>query len=323
MSADALSEVLRAVRLNGAVFFLIDASSPWVAEAAPAHDIASSIMPGSEHLIEYHAVTSGSCYGGLPGEPSVKLEAGDILVFPQGDAHVMSSAPGMRGDRSVDLSMRLRREALPVARNLDGGGPERARVVCGFLGCDARPFNPLLASLPRMLHVRGRDVSDGVLRSFMDLALQESAHPGAGSQGVLARLSELMFIEVVRRHLSSASGEQPGWLNGLRDATVGRSLERLHAEPARPWSLEDLAKDVGVSRSILAERFTHFVGMAPMQYLSQWRMQLAAGMLASSSVGIAEIAEAVGYGSEAALSRAFKRLVGVSPAHWRREHAKA
>jgi AraC-like DNA-binding protein len=244
-----------------------------------------------------------------------------VLVFPQGDAHVMSSAPGMRGDPDADLSSRLRREALPVSRTFDGGGSERTRVVCGFLGCDARPFNPLLASLPRVLHVRGRDVSDGVLRSFTELALHESSNPSAGSQGVLSRLSELMFIEVVRRHLATVPFEQASWLNGLRDPTVGRLLERMHAEPARDWSLEALAREAAVSRSVLAERFAHFTGMAPMQYLLHWRMQLAAGMLASSNAGLAQIAEAVGYASEAALSRAFKRVVGVSPAHWRKHRS--
>lgn len=206
---------------------------------------------------------------------------------------------------------------LPVFLRCDGGGPERAELVCGFLGCDARPFNPLLATLPRVLHVRA-EAADGRAEQLVRFAISESTTPSAGSDVVLARLSELLFVEVVRRHLSSLGPQETGWLAGLRDEGVGRALAALHQRPARAWELDGLARGVGMSRSMLAERFTHLVGVPPMQYLARWRMQLAANLLSTTSAGLAEIASRVGYGSEAALSRAYKRWVGVAPTDWRR-----
>jgi AraC-like DNA-binding protein len=198
-----------------------------------------------------------------------------------------------------------------------GGSQERAEVICGFLGCDARPFNPLLATLPRTIHVRPQPGDDGVIGQFIQLAVSESVARRAGGEAVLAHLSELLFVEVVRRHLATLPPYHVGWLSGLRDEQVGRALGKLHDRPAHPWSLEELAREVGMSRSALAERFTHFVSVPPMQYLAQWRMQLTATLLSSTAIGLAEMASRVGYGSEAALSRAFKRWVGVAPAQWR------
>jgi AraC-like DNA-binding protein len=313
---DTLSDVLRAVRLTGAVYFAIDASAPWVAETPPSREIAPHIMPGVDHVIEYHALTSGSCWGGLVGEPPVRLEAGDVIVFPQGDAHVISSAPGMRGGPKIE-DVNPSQKRLPVAVSIQGGGKERAQIICGFLGCDARPFNPLLATLPRVIHVRGAGERESALRRLVDLALLESSAPRTGSDCVLSRLSELLFVEVVRNYVDTLPPENAGWFSGLRDPNVGRALQRLHESPARAWSLEELAKEAGVSRSILAERFAHFVGVPPIQYLAQWRIQLAASLVRSSTSSLAEIAQHVGYGSEAALSKAFKRWVGVAPAFYR------
>lgn len=315
--ADTLSDVLRAVRLTGAIFFAIDATEPWITEAPPAQVVAPHIMPGVEHVIEYHVVTAGSCWGGVVGEPAIRLQAGDIIVFPQGDPHVISSAPGMRAELDLSLHERAQHSPLPIAISIDGGGSERTQMICGFLGCDARPFNPLLATLPRVIHLR--DGGGGsVLRHLVELAVAESSVPKAGSDCVLSRVSELLFVEVVRRYVAALPAETVGWFAGLRDEQIGRALQRLHQQPARQWNLEELAKDVGVSRSVLAERFTYFVGIPPIQYLAKWRIQLAAGLLRTSNAGLAEIAERVGYGSEAALSRAFKRWVGVAPALYRR-----
>ncbi|MET0341540.1 MAG: AraC family transcriptional regulator [Polyangiales bacterium] len=315
--ADALSEVLRAVRLKSAVFFDVAAKEPWCAEAPQAVEIGPYIMPGIEHVIEYHVVTSGTCFAGLVGEPAIKLEAGDIIVFPQGDAHVMSSAPGMRGELN-NAHEQLGPGSLPIAMRIGDGADVSVHLICGFLGCDARPFNPLIAHLPRVLHVPARHNRDGVVEQFVRLALGESGSLSAGSQCMLARLSELMFIEAVRRHLSELPNDGTGWLAGLRDPCVGHVLSKLHAQPARDWTLAELAREAATSRSMLAERFAQLVGIPPMQYLAQWRIQLAAGLLTGGTQSLAEIATQVGYGSETALSRAFKREVGVSPAHWRK-----
>jgi AraC-like DNA-binding protein len=318
MSVDTLSEVLRAVRLTGAVFFSVEASSPWVAEAPPARELGPWIMPGVEHVIEYHVVTSGSCWGGIVDERAWRLEPGDVIVFPQGDPHVISSAPGMRGVPDLRAARKAGTANLPIAVKLEGGGPDRAEVICGFLGCDARPFNPLLSALPRTLHMPRLATDGAAIGQLARLALSESMAKRAGADAVLARLSELLFVEVVRHHLAALPTEDVGWLAGLRDEAIGRVLGRIHEQPARGWSLESLAREVGMSRSVLAERFAHFVGIPPMQYLAQWRMQLASSLLSGTSMSLAEIAERVGYGSEEALSRAYKRWLGVAPGEWRR-----
>jgi AraC-like DNA-binding protein len=311
---DALSDVLRAVRLSGAVFFDVHASAPWVAETPHGPTIVGRIFPGVDHLISYHVVTKGSCWGGPVGEPSIELHAGDIIVFPQGDAHVMSSAPGMRGAPD-DGSYATQEGRRPFTISVGQGTEGDARLVCGFLGCDARPFNPLLAALPRVLRVSERE--SGTLAAFVAAAVEESKRPRIGAESVLGRLSELMFVDVVRRYLESMPPDGSGWLSALREPFVARALDALHEEPARAWTLDMLARTVGLSRSALAERFTDAVGQPPMQYLASWRMQLAATHLKSSNETLAGIAGRIGYESEAAFSRAFKKAVGVSPGQWR------
>ena len=326
--ADPLSAVLRAVRLRGAVFLLVDASAPWRAEAPAGKVLGPQIVPGAQHLIEYHVVTRGSCFGGLVGEKPVELNAGDVIVFPHGDPHVMSSAPdsGARPDPRAadDLSelFQSAREGPPFALKIGGRGATTAEVVCGFLGCDARPFNPLIATLPRVLLVRaGSAPNNGSLSSLIALTLAEAAERRAGGECMLTRLSELLFIEAVRRHLQTLPHEQTGWLAALRDPVVGKALSLLHARPAQAWTLDSLARAACLSRSALAERFKRFVGLPPMQYLAQWRMQIAAGLLLDGNNNVGAVAFAVGYGSEAAFSRAFKKLVGVPPAAWRESSA--
>ncbi len=323
VDVDVLSEVLRAVRLRGAVYYSVQASTPWVAEAPAARELAPYVMPGSEHVIEYHVVVSGSCWGGLIGEPAVLLEAGDIIVFPQGDAHVMSSASGMRGPTNTAFHQRAALQRLPIRVDYGGTGEEPVNLVCGFLACDARPFNPLLGTLPRVLYLNKRKSGySDALGQFMSCAFAESRHPRAGGEVVLARLSELMFVEVVREYVASLQGAEHGWLSGLRDEVVGRALVAMHGKPAKQWTLDELAHKIGASRSVVASRFVDFVGVPPMQYLAQWRMQLA-GTLLAESLTLAAVADAVGYASEAAFSRAFKRIVGVAPATWRTQRAEA
>jgi len=321
VNGDTLSDVLNAVRLKGAVFFDVEASAPWVAEALPARRIASAILPESEHVMEYHVITSGGCWASLIGHeiPPVWLEAGDVVAFPQGDAHIMSSAPGMRGDPGPDASILPGEGAqLPVLMSLDGGGEDRVHLVCGFLGCDSRPFNPLLEALPPILHIPSSDTAHSSwLKEFTRFAVMEASQKRMGGSGILSKLGELMFAELVRRYVESLPEESRGWLGGLRDRYVGRALNLMHAEPTRDWTLNELAKEAGLSRSSFAERFTGFVGIPPMQYLQKWRLQIAASRLLEGGGGIAAIAADVGYESEAAFSRAFKRVIGESPADWR------
>src|ERR1041385_4258178 len=313
---DTLSDVFRALRLSGAIFFSVDASDPWVARTPDGAALAPHLVPDAEHVIGYHVITSGTCWAGLVGEPRVRLEAGDGRGFPTGDSHILSSTPNMDADSDISRYRGLRELPLPIALSIQGGGNEQAKFICGFLGCDARPFNPLLSSMPRIIHWKG--AGDTGLKSIVELALAESNAPKAGSNTVLSRLAEVLFVEIVRRYLTTLSPEAAGWFAGLRDESVGRALQKIHERPAHDWSLEELAREAGLSRSMLAARFLHFVGTPPIQYLGQWRIQLAASLLRTSQSSLAEIAEQVGYGSEAALSRAFKRSVGVPPAHYRR-----
>lgn len=317
MATDVLSDVLRAVRLTGAVYFDFELSAPWVAEAPPSRSIASTVMPGAQRVIEYHVIARGACWGHAIGAEPARLREGDLIVFPQGDAHVLSSAPGMRA--APDMAMFARPTTpLPLMYELGGGG-ERARVVCGFLGCDERPYNPLLAALPPVIHLpaAGAHATGGWLGTLLTIAVGESGSARAGGENILARVSELMFVEVVRRYLETLPPAETGWLAGLRDAVVGQALAAMHGQPAEPWTVEGLARHVGMSRSVFAERFMEIMGQPPMQYLALWRMQLASRLLAEGGQ-VAAVAGAVGYESEAAFSRAFKKLVGQAPASWRR-----
>jgi AraC-like DNA-binding protein len=323
MSTDALSEVLSAVRLTGSVFFDVTTKPPWVAEAPAAAQIARQVTPGAQHAMEYHVVTRGSCWitllGDIAFEP-VRLEEGDIAVIPQGDPHVVSSAPGMRAKPDLDLHRRPEDEnVLPFTLRTGGEGASDTHLICGFFSCDIRPFNPLLASLPRFIRV-GRDApsgSENLLSQFIRFATAETVNKRAGSQSILNRLSELMFVDVIRLHMDQLAHNNTGWLAGLRDPLVGRALMLLHARPSHAWTLEELASEAGASRSALADRFADLVGCPPIQYLTQWRMQIAAKRLTDPSVKVAAVAYEVGYESEAAFSRAFKKLVGRSPSQWR------
>jgi AraC-like DNA-binding protein len=313
---DALSDVLRAVRLSGAVFFDIRAAAPWVAATPPGRAIVGAMFPGSEHLISYHVIIAGGCWAGPPDAAPLQLRTGDVIVFPQGDPHMLSSSPGMRTTAELSRYQPPRDGQLPFSITMGSGRRESARFVCGFLGCDARPYNPLLAALPRVIHVTD---PGGALASYVHSALNESREPRIGGDGVLSRLSELMFVTVVRQYLESLPADRADWLAGLRDPFVGRALNALHRAPARPWTLASLARAVGLSRSALAERFAQFAGQPPMHYLTNWRMQLATGYLLGGHESIAAIGARVGYDSQAAFSRAFKKVVGVSPGRWRLE----
>src|SRR5512144_2870058 len=266
---DPLSDLLRVVRLDGAYFYTVEAADPWHSETVAAGELSPRIMPAAEHLISYHIVTEGRCYGGLIGEEPVELVAGDVIVFPHGDAHVMSSGRGGPGGQIV----RSAPTRYPFTVFYGDHGPRTTSIVCGFLGCDRRPFNPLLAALPRRMHMRG--MSNDWLDGFTRRLTEESRLGRAGADGVLTRLAELMFIEVLRRYLEDLPPGQTGWLAGLRDAVVGQALMLLHDRPGHPWTLPELAREVASSRSNLARRFALLVGQPPMQYLAQWRMQVA------------------------------------------------
>lgn len=329
MATDTLSDVLRSVRLRGAVFYCVSYGEEWAVGAPPSKEIAGSVVPGAEHVMEYHVITRGNGWAAIAGEPPVRLAAGDVVMFPHGDAHVLSSAPGI-GPTRVDPQWfhdtRDVPKPIPIAiKSLTemsiGPTDLPINLACGFLGLDLRPFNPLIAALPRILHVPAAGEGAWISQVMLQ-AVDASQNKRPGGDAVLDRISEMMFIDAVRRYVERLPETSAGWPAGLRDRHVGKALALMHEDPARAWTVDALADAIALSRSAFYERFVALIGQPPMQYLTNWRMQAAANLLRQSSSSIASIALEVGYESEAAFARAFKRLVGSPPAAWRRAQNK-
>ena len=318
---DVLSDVLLSVRLTGAVFFDVVARAPFATETPGVEQIGDQVLAGAEHVISFHIVTEGSCWAEAVDHsaPPVPLRAGDIVVFPAGNANIMASSPGMRGQPDPAQYYRPADQALPfsLATAREPGAVD-TRFVCGFLGCDARPFNPLLDALPRIVHAPISAESRRWLDGLVGMAVRASGGGGAGQEAMLAKLAELMFVEAIGSYLDRLPADARDWLAGVRDPQVGAALRIMHGRPADPWTPDRLARDVGMSRSSFADRFAAYVGIPPMQYLGRWRLQLAARMLETRTVSVGQAAAAVGYQSEAAFNRAFKRVLGQAPGVWRR-----
>jgi AraC-like DNA-binding protein len=315
---DALSEILKVVQLSGAIFFDARFTAPWSYESPAEASLAPMLGLGAERVLLYHYVVGGSCVLTLDGMAPQRLNPGDIIVFPHGDAHTMAS-PGGGQPQQMDAQAILRER--PKVLRLGGGG-DTTHFVCGYMACDPRLFQPILDALPRVVTVSMRGMNQARwFEASLQHAVEEANSPGAGAEGMLAKLSEAMVVETLRMYVAQLSPEHTGWLSGLRDRTVGRCLALMHEKPAHPWTVDALARELATSRSVLAERFTHFVGQSPMQYLGRWRMALATNYLRRSSLNLARIAEEVGYETDAAFSRAFRREFGVPPATWRRMHA--
>jgi AraC-like DNA-binding protein len=320
---DVLSDVLRSVRLTGSMLFLVEASAPWVSWAPQTEAFRAIVLPSAQHLISFHIVTRGSCWAGLASALPERFEAGDVLVIPHGDAYSLADPPMAERaygfEEALSFFRHMAAGKLPSTIFEGGNGPGTTQFICGFLGCDLRPFNPVLSALPRLLHVRLATKTGTRLPHLIAFAMDELRENRSGGQIVKLRMAELLFVDVIRRHLETLPDEQVGWLAGLRNPLVARVLALLHNAPAQNWTLDSLAAQAGTSRSVLAERFVHFIGQPPMNYLRQLRIQLASRMLAENDAKLASVAASVGFQSEAAFSRAFKRWVGVSPDEWRRE----
>jgi AraC-like DNA-binding protein len=327
MSRDTLSDLLRTVRLRGATFYYVSFRGRWSAGASAAREVAAAVMPGCEHVMEFHMLAKGSGWAAVSGLAPVRLEAGDVVVFPQGDPHVISCAPGVKPvvrEPAWVLSQKGQPRPIPISLSEGvvnvGALPLEsadAVAVCGFLGCDLRPFNPLIAALPRILHLPAARTGSWATH-LINQAVIESTDRRPGGDALLERLSEMMFVDAARRCLESLPEDSIGWLAGLRDRHVGKALALIHEHPGRHWTLETLAQEVGLSRSAFHERFVQYLDQPPMQYLASWRIQLGARLLRETARVVASIALEVGYESEAAFCRAFKRVVGMPPAAWRR-----
>ena len=317
---DALSETLRVVRLVGAIFINARFTAPWCYASPPADLAAPLLEPGAERVAIFHLITEGECHVELGDAAPVRLVAGDVVLFPQGDGHRMTSQPGLSpATGGAPLEQVLRRRPAQLAF---GGGGVRTRLVCGYLACDRRLARMLLDGLPPLVKVSVRGSDAGTwLEASVRYALAEARSPRPGGEGVLAKLAEVLFIEVLRQYMNEQGEGRTGWLAGVGDRIVGAALHAVHKEPARAWTLEELARTANTSRSVLAERFQHLVGSSPIQYLTQWRMLLAANPLRRSNAPLTHIAQDVGYQTDTAFSRAFRREYGSPPASWRRSQA--
>src|SRR5262245_21938306 len=315
---DPFSEVLSGVRLKGAMFFSAEFSAPWQLSTPHCRVLAPALAPGAPHMVVYHFVVEGTARAGVEGGLDVELSPGDIVVFPHGDSHYLSAGPRTKPVESAALLQRIATGDLSPMQA--GGGGAITRFVCGYLTLDPLLCGPILESLPPILKVNVRTDHAGrwLEQSILHL-LEEAASNRAGSDAMLAKLSEALFVDTVRRHVAGLPNHSTGWLAGARDPVVGKSLALLHKRPEHPWTIVELATTVGVSRSALVERFTRYLSSPPMTYLTGWRLRLAAQALTSSPKAVADIAAAVGYESEAAFNRAFKRAFGVPPAQYRRQ----
>ena len=319
---DAFSQILSGVRLNGAVFFNAEFSAPWGYSTAPANVMVATHAPGAEHLVLYHLVIEGGAVIELADGESIELTPGDIVIFPHGDPHHMSSGNGAtRPFPNYGISAKIKsRDLTPLHA---GGGGEVSRFVCGYMTCDPHLSRPILSGLPPVFKVNIRtDPSGHWLENSILHLVDEAASGRIGSEAMLAKLSEALFVDTLRRYVATLPEQQTGWLAGARDPIVGKSLGLLHSRIAHPWTIADLADEVGISRSALVERFTRYLAEPPMTYLTRWRLQLAARSLEKTSRGVAEIAAEVGYESEAAFNRAFKREFGQPPGRYRSDHKR-
>jgi AraC-like DNA-binding protein len=316
---DALSDVLRVAHLTGGVFLHAEFTAPWCLAGKVGPEHCRPSLGAAVHLICYHYVVEGELRVRLfeGGDDVFVVRRGEVIMLPHNDLHLLG------GDLTLEPTLASEVMQQPDNGGLfainHGGGGDRTRIVCGFLGCDSADSNPVIAALPSVLKL---DIQEGAgaewIRSTFQYAADEVAAGRPGSETVLAKLSELLFVESVRRYAESLPSDRTGWLAGLRDPYVAKALAFLHRDIGRNWSVDALGREVGLSRSALAERFTKLLGMAPMHYLGHWRMQVAAQKMRNTSTSLAQIAETVGYESDAAFSRAFKKTFGTAPATWRR-----
>lgn len=316
--ADLLSDILRTVHLSGVVLFRAEFHEPWRVTTPDACQLALNLPFRTERIIQFHVVASGECWIEVKGEERLWLSAGDAVLLPYGNEHTLG---GSQDASTVPVATLFPATPTPEMPAIEHGGVgATTQLICGFLHCDELLFSPLQRSLPTLMHARPCGELDDVwLETSIRYISHEARHPRPGAQSILARLTELMFMEVLRRHIQTLPPGQVGWLAALNDPIVGKALRWLHMLPDEKWTVTRLARRVGTSRSVLAERFKVMLDQPPMQYLAHWRLLLAAQLLKTGDASLKTIVARVGYESEPAFNRAFKRLFGVPPASWRKQ----
>ncbi len=314
-----LREVLSRVRVSSAVFLRGQFSAPWSFVSTDEALLASVVAPTAKRLVLLHLAVEGSFRITLdPDDEGVLVQPGEAAILPYCDVHWMGYPTIADAKVITELIPPPPWSEFPLVASLENGG-QPARVLCGYLHCDDLLFDPILRALPRLIHVTGRS---GAAAEWREASLRYVvAQLGAqtGMADLLARIPELVLVDCLQQYAETLAPDRTGWLASLEDPVVGRALRLMHATPTDDWTVERLAKECAVSRSVLADRFTLAIGLPPMRYLAQWRLQLAADLVRTTALGIAEIGTRVGYDSEAAFSRAFKRQFGVAPALWRSE----
>jgi AraC-like DNA-binding protein len=315
---DVLSDVLRTIRLSGSLQFCFMPTGAWQTDATPS---LAKLGQGQARTMPFHIMVEGTCWMKMEGQESI-LAAGDVLAFPFGTGHQLGAGTGGRLITPVkDLPPRPWPE-IPVLHY--GNEPQRVRLLCGYLQCDGMNFRPLQDAMPKLIHVRTRGADEAAwLRATIAQIVAEVDRPRTGGVAVLERLTEIMFIELLRHQIVAARQGSVGWLAALADPALGRCLALIHESPRRDWSLRDLAVASGLSRSSLAARFEAVLDSAPMRYVRDWRLHLASIALRTTGKGITVIADEAGYGTEAAFNRAFSRAYGVPPATWRQNARRA
>jgi AraC-like DNA-binding protein len=319
---DVLSEVLKVVKLDSAIFFNAEFSTPWCLRSPESSRVAPLLTSDAGHIIIYHLLVEGDAYAHLSDEARVPLRAGDIVTFPHGDAHYLGSGTTTQIIDAAAALPTLLKQGLAMVKT--GGGGSASRFICGFLSCDPQLSQAFLGGLPPLIKLNIREDPSGQwLENSLRFSVTEVAAARAGAEAMLAKLSEVVFVETVRRYVHDLPEGQTGWLAGARDPHVGKALTLIHRRHADPWTITGLAQEVGISRSVLADRFRHFLGEPPMTYLTRWRLRLGAQALRSSNHSVAQIAGDTGYESEAAFNRAFKREFGLPPARYRQTERTA
>jgi len=315
ITGDPLSDVLSSVRLTGGIFLEARFTAPWSISGKLTHEAVSGFLRNPGQLICYHVVTRGQLLVALEGEAPVLVRAGEVVILPRNDFHTMASDGYCE---PVEIGSLL--QASPnggLTRIEHGGGGEEADVICGFLGSEDA-FNPLIASLPRVLTL---DIRNGMSRDWIETSVRYAANDlvagRAAGSSVMSRLAELLLIEAVRHYSQAIAAEDEGWLKGLSDPQIGRALTLIHSNIAADWSTDKLAEAVAMSRSSFVDRFSALVGMPPIRYLTAWRLRSAKMQLRETRMSVAQLAWSVGYKSEEAFSRAFKREYGLPPVQWK------
>ena len=316
---DTLSEALNSVRMTGAIFFDAECTAPWGFSIPPMDRVAHILAPGTDRIVGYHLVTEGRAFVKFGDETKIPVQAGDVVIVPHGDPHIVSNGvPNQLIDSGTALGRCLAGE-LKTLRF--GGGGEATRFVCGYFGCERHAARLFLAGLPQVIKINIYSETGGEwLEVSIRHLLSEAASGRPGRTVLLSRMAEALFVESMRRYMEQMPPEQTGWLAGARDPVVGAALALMHRNPCHRWTLSQLASGAGASRSALAERFERFLREPPLTYLARWRMQLAARKLRSSGTTVLQVAIDVGYDSEAAFNRALKREFGLPPARYRKQY---